>query len=65
MIEMIASGAVAILVAAVVVATTAGMNLRSVVSSLADLEEAIMLGVAMEKLCQGVTRMEEKSLVNQ
>lgn len=62
---MIASGAVAILVAAVVVATPAGMNLRSVVSSLADLEEAIMPGVAMEKLCQGVTRMEEKSLVNQ
>ncbi|XP_027346289.1 putative G3BP-like protein isoform X1 [Abrus precatorius] len=67
MTEMITSGAVATLVVAVVavVAIQIGMILRSEVSSLAGLEEAIMLGVAMEKLCQGVFRMEEKLLVNQ
>lgn len=65
MTEMITSGAVATLVAAVGVALTEGTILRGEeVSSLADLEEARMPGEAMEMLCQGVIRMEEeKSLL--
>ncbi|CAJ1939730.1 unnamed protein product, partial [Sphenostylis stenocarpa] len=68
MTEMITSGAVATTaVVAVVVAMEIGMIiLRNEGSFLAGLEEATMVvGVAMEKLCQGVIRMEEKSLVNQ
>ena len=64
MIEMITSGAVATSVAAVVVVAmeTGMIVLRSEVSSLAGLAEAIITvgAVAMEKLCQGVIRMEEE-----
>ena len=64
MTEMITSGAVATLVAAVGVALTEGMILRGEVSSLADLEEARMVGEAMEMLHQGVIRMEEEKLLH-
>jgi len=68
MTEMITSGGVATSVVVVAaVAMEIGMTiLRSAVSSLVGLEEATMVvGVAMEKLWQGVIRMVEKSLVNQ
>jgi len=65
--EMITSGAVQTSVVVAVVAMETGMKiLRSVVSSVAGLEEATMVvGVAMEMLWRGVIRMEGKSLVNQ
>jgi hypothetical protein len=64
MTEMITSEAVATLVAAVVVALMEGTILTGEVSSLADLEEAIIPVEAMEMLRQGVIRMEEeKSLL--
>lgn len=66
--ELTTSGAVATLVAAAVVALTAGTILRSEVSSLAGLEVAITMaitmGEAMGMLHLGVIRMVEKSLVN-
>jgi hypothetical protein len=64
MTEMITSEAVATLVAAVVVALMEGTILTGEVSSLADLEEAIIPVEAMEMPRQGVIRMEEeKSLL--
>jgi hypothetical protein len=64
MTEMITSEAVATLVAAVVVALMEGTILTGEVSSLADLEEAIIPVEAMEMPRQGVMRMEEeKSLL--
>jgi hypothetical protein len=64
MTEMITSEAVATLVVAVVVALMEGTILTGEVSSLADLEEAIIPVEAMEMPRQGVIRMEEeKSLL--